>query len=331
MRNSIWWLLGVLLVVSLLVAMWASGKLAAPIHNLAEIIKRFADGERGARYKAVGHDEIGHAGRAFNYLAANLEHTEKEREKAVKAACQSERLAALGQLAAGIGHEINNPLMNIMSLASLVGDSLDDKNQALKADIEVMKKEGQRCARIVQGILNFARESDPSYEKFDMAAMLEDTLQLLHHRIESADIKLQTEISSPLHMRGDEKLLQQVMVNILLNAIQASPTGSELFVQAEATNSDVIIEVLDHGSGIDMGDASKIFDPFFTTKPEGEGTGLGLSVSYGIIKKHGGTIQIDNTQNAGVSVLITLPLDDKRKNPREDIEKEVMEAANVGY
>lgn len=330
MRNSIWWLLGVLLIVSLLVAMWASGKLASPIHNLAEIIKRFADGERGARYKAVGDDEIGHAGRAFNYLAANLEHIEKEREKAVKAACQSERLAALGQLAAGIGHEINNPLMNIMSLATLVGDSLDDKNQELKADIEVMKKEGQRCARIVQGILNFARESEPSYEKFDIAVMLEDTLQLLQHRIETADIHLQTEISSPLVMQGDEKLLQQVMVNILLNAIQASPAGSDLFVQAEETKDEVIIEVLDQGSGIDMKHASKIFDPFFTTKPEGEGTGLGLSVSYGIIKKHGGSIQIDNTDNAGVSVLIRLPLEDKRKKPREDVEKEVMEAANVG-
>jgi two-component system NtrC family sensor kinase len=207
---------------------------------------------------------------------------------------------------------------------------LDNKDQELKADLEVMKKEGQRCARIVQGILNFARESEPSYEKFDMAATLEDTLQLLHHRIDTAEIKLHTEISAPLYMQGDEKLLQQVMVNILLNAIQASPPGADLFVQAEATNNDVVIEVLDQGAGIDVSDASKIFDPFFTTKPEGEGTGLGLSVSYGIIKKHGGTIQIDNTKNAGVSVLITLPLEDKRKKPREDIEKEVMEAANVG-
>jgi two-component system NtrC family sensor kinase len=330
MRNSIWWLLGFLLIVSLLVAMWASGRLAAPIHNLADIINRFADGERGARYKALAHDEIGLAGRAFNYLAANLEHTEKEREKAVKAACQSERLAALGQLAAGIGHEINNPLMNIMSLASLVGDSLDESNKELKADIQVMKKEGERCARIVQGILNFARESEPSYEAFDMAAMLEETLQLLRHRIESAEINLHTEIHSPLVMQGDEKLLQQVMVNVLLNAIQASPVGGDIFIQAESINKEVIIEVLDHGSGIKASNASKIFDPFFTTKEEGEGTGLGLSVSYGIIKKHAGTIMIDNTDNAGVSVLIKLPLEDKRKAPRVDVEKEVMEATNVG-
>jgi signal transduction histidine kinase len=88
--------------------------------------------------------------------------------------------------------------------------------------------------------------------------------------------------------------------------------------------------VLDQGRGIDAKSASKIFDPFFTTKPEGEGTGLGLSVSYGIINKHGGSIQIDNTDNAGASVLIRLPLEDKRKAPREDVEKEVMEAANVG-
>ncbi|MGD8484059.1 MAG: sensor histidine kinase [Thioalkalispiraceae bacterium] len=330
MRNSIWLLLVVLLVISLLIAVWASGWLAKPIHNLADIIKRFADGERGARYQAVGHDEIGHAGRAFNYLAANLEHTEKEREKAVKAACQSERLAALGQLAAGIGHEINNPLTNIMSLATLVGESVGDDNKEIKADIDVMKKEGQRCARIVQGILNFARESEPTYEEFDMAALLDETLQLLQHRIESADITLHTQIKSPLIMQGDKNLLQQVFVNILLNAIQATPAGSSIFIQADIKQGEVVIEVLDQGRGIDAKSASKIFDPFFTTKPEGEGTGLGLSVSYGIINKHGGSIQIDNTDNAGASVLIRLPLEDKRKAPREDVEKEVMEAANVG-
>lgn len=330
MRESIWLLLAVLLVTSLVVAVLVSGWLAKPIHNLADIIKRFADGERGARYQATGHDEIGHAGRAFNYLAANLEHTEKERENAVKAACQSERLAALGQLAAGIGHEINNPLTNIMSLATLVGESVGDEHADIKTDIAVMKKEGQRCARIVQGILNFARESEPSYEEFDMAELLEETLQLLHHRIESGDINLQTQINSPLLMQGDKNLLQQVFVNILLNAIQATPTGSGIFVQADIKQNEVVVEVLDNGSGIDANSASKIFDPFFTTKPEGEGTGLGLSVSYGIIKKHGGTIQIDNADNAGVSVLIRLPLEDKRKTPREDVEKEVMEAANVG-
>jgi len=328
--NSIWLLLGVLLVISLLIAVWTSGWLARPIHNLADIIKRFADGERGARYQAIGHDEIGYAGRAFNYLAANLEHTEKERENAVRAACQSERLAALGQLAAGIGHEINNPLTNIMSLATLVDESIGDEHEEIKADIAIMKKEGQRCARIVQGILNFARESEPSYDEFDMAELLDETLQLLQHRIESSDIELQTQIHSPIIMQGDKNLLQQVFVNILLNAIQATPSGSSMFVQADIKHNEAVIEVLDHGSGIDEKSASKIFDPFFTTKPEGEGTGLGLSVSYGIIKKHGGTIQINNADKAGVSVLIKLPLDDKRKLPREDVEKEVMEAANVG-
>jgi len=329
MRNSIWLLLGTVLVISLLIAVWASGWLAKPIHNLADIIERFANGERGARYQAIGHDEIGHAGRAFNYLATNLEHTEKEREKAVMAACQSERLAALGQLAAGIGHEINNPLTNIMSLATLVGDAVGD-NEQVKADIEVMKKEGQRCARIVQGILNFARESEPAYAEFDMAELLDETLQLLMHRIESSGIVLKTQIQSPIIMQGDRNLLQQVFVNILLNAVQATPAGADMFIQADTHENQVVIEVLDNGSGIDAKNASKIFDPFFTTKAEGEGTGLGLSVSYGIINKHGGTIQIDNTDNAGVSVLIKLPLEDRRKTRRDDVEKEVMEAANVG-
>ncbi|TDY02497.1 sensor histidine kinase [Thiohalophilus thiocyanatoxydans] len=329
MRKSIWMLLGALLFISLLVAVWASGRLTAPVHQLAEIIRRFADGQRDARVqvKSGRSDEIGQAGKAFNYLAESLDRTEKERETAVRAACQSERLASLGQLAAGIGHEINNPLMNMMSLASLVEESLPEKDAEKRNDLQLLQKEGERCARIVQGILNFARQSEPKFEEFDMAALLNETLELLRHRIESEEIELQSLIETPLTMEGDARQLQQVLVNIILNAIQATPPKCRLHISGRSSEEYIDVEIVDEGEGIQAGNFSKIFDPFFSTKPEGEGTGLGLSVSYGIIKRHGGSITLENSRHAGVRVHIRLP----RRSELQELDTfEILEARNVG-
>ena len=326
MRRSIWLLLGSLVVISLLLAVWASGRLTQPVHRLAEIIHKFADGERGVRYHGPVNDEVGSAGKAFNYLTTTLEQTEKEREKAVRAACQSERLAALGQMAAGIGHEINNPLMNIMSLATLIEEALGEGHDDTKNDILLLRKEGKRCARIIQGILNFARENEPSYEPFNLSELIEETLELLHHRIESSEINVITNIEKNLVMEGDAGMLQQVLVNVLLNAIQASSLNAEILVNAKQEGEKIILEIIDEGTGIEGNDFSKIFDPFFTTKSEGEGTGLGLSVSYGIIKHHGGSISIENMEESGVKVNIILPVQGKIENKELDY----LEARNVG-
>ena len=326
MRRSIWLLLGSLVFVSLALAVWASGRLTAPVHRLAEIIRTYADGERGARYQGPINDEVGLAGKAFNYLTTTLEETEREREKAVRSACQSERLAALGQMAAGIGHEINNPLMNIMSLATLVEESLGNGHDDAKNDLEILRKEGTRCARIIQGILNFARENEPSYKPFNLTELIEETLELLHHRIESTDISVKTQLEKNLVMDGDAGMLQQVLVNVLLNAVQASSANAVITINAKRQNENLLVQIIDQGTGIQNKNFSKIFDPFFTTKAEGEGTGLGLSVSYGIIKHHGGTISIENMENSGVKVNIILPKESKREN--KDID--YLEERNVG-
>ena len=329
MRQSIWWLMGVLLLISLMLAVWAAYQLTQPVHDLADIITRYADGDGNIRYKEKRRDEIGLAGKAFNYLSSSLERANEQRDKAEKAARQSERLASVGQMAAGIGHEINNPLMNIMSLASLIEDSLKDKDAQLLSDIQLLKKEGERCAGIVQGILSFARETQPSYRQFDLGNLIHETLNLLHHRFEIQNIQLETNIEDELLIFGDDKLLQQVLVNILLNAIQASKQGCVIALNArfedENNAKKVHIEILDEGTGIAKDDLPKIFDPFFTTKEEGQGTGLGLSVSYGIVKHHGGTIQFGNNKTGGTCVSIILPV----KTEMNDSEVYTMEAANV--
>ncbi len=329
MRTSIWLLLGALLLASLIIASWASGRLTAPVHRLAEIIRRYADGDRQARYERQVNrqDEVEQAGTAFNYLVQRLESTEKERESAVRAACQSERLAALGQMAAGIGHEINNPLMNIMSLASLVEESLSPEQRGLREDLQILKKEGERCARIVQGILSFAREKQPTYEAFDMTRLIEDTLELLSHRLQSGNITIDKRLDAAMPMEGDPNLLQQVLVNILLNAIQASPEGSCIRLLGRRREEEVEIEITDSGSGIASEHSSRIFDPFFTTKREGEGTGLGLSISYGIVKRHQGRLWIENNREGGASVYIRLPVKSARD---KDVMQDVEEMLNAG-
>ncbi len=322
LRSSIMWLLGTLLLISLFLATWAAMHFARPVQKLANLLTQYADGEHDLRYSGSRRDEIGKAGDAFNYLVSSLEHAEKERDRAERAVNQSERLASLGQLAAGISHEINNPLMNINSLAALIETSVTDKDKQAFSDIKLLRKEVQRCAQIVQGILNFSRKSEPSFKEFDMAELVVETLTLLKHRIESADLHLVTQIHSPLIMRGDPNLLQQVLVNILLNAIQASPVKSNIFITASEVKSFIEIEILDGGNGIKSQDVAKVFDPFFTTKREGEGTGLGLSVSYGIVKRHDGAINIENAQSKGVRVSISLPIEgpvsDKPENYSDD-------------
>lgn len=318
MRKSIWLLLGLLLVISLMLSVWAAWQLARPVHDLAEVITRYADGDHESHYNDIRKDEIGIAGKAFNYLVNSLKKAKSDRDKAEQLARQSERLASVGQLAAGIGHEINNPLMNIMSLAALIEGNVKDDEQASN-DLKLLQKEGQRCARIVQGILSFARENKPDYREFDISQLVEDTLHLLQHRLESAEISVVTDLKHELYMIGDSSQLQQVLVNIILNAVQASPTGGSIHIRTYQDIDYVAVEIIDTGAGIQADDINKVFDPFFTTKSEGEGTGLGLSVSYGIVKRHGGTIHIENNETTGLRVVIMLPFE------AQDLEESVSE------
>jgi two-component system NtrC family sensor kinase len=309
-RTTIWLLLGVLLLLSLLMARWVASRLARPVQDLAQTITRYADGESTARYRDNERvDEIGLVGKAFNYLCSTLERTRDERDKAVQSVCQSERLAAVGQMAAGIGHEINNPLMNIMSLAKLVEESVEQYNDPeIKADLRTLQDEGERCARIVHGILKFARASEPSYEYFVLGVLMSDTIRLLKHRADAASLTINADIEDDIEMQGDPNQLQQVFVNVLLNGIHASHSGGEIKVTVCQQGDKALIEIADQGKGIPEQEMSRVFNPFYSTKPEGQGTGLGLAVSYGIINKHGGTITIESEENKGTCVRMLLPL-----------------------
>ena len=314
LRNWLTALIVAMLLASLIIARWAAARLSRPVQDLAAMITRYADGDQAVRYRGVRRDEVGSAGKAFNYLADNLERAEIERDKAERAVQQSERLAAIGQMAAGIGHEINNPLMNITSLAGLIQDSLPSDDPQAREDLNALQSEVRRCAYIVQGLLNFARATSPSYRRFDLAELIDATVDLFRHRMQTLAMHLAVDVTRPLLIEGDSNQLQQVLVNVILNSIQATQApGATVSIRARRTGNQVRIEVLDEGSGISQEALGKVFNPFFTTKAEGSGTGLGLSVSYGIVRRHHGTITLDNRPNGGVRVLIALPAESSAK------------------
>ena len=204
--------------------------------------------------------------------------------------------------------------MNIMSLASLVEKSVPERDVQMKDDLKALQNEGERCARIVQGVLNFARENKPKYEEFDFSELMRDTALIFEHRLRNANVDLVLDLDGPLIMQGDSSQLQQVLVNVVINALHASQPGTQIIMRAREVEGKIMAEVLDSGKGISDDNLARAFSPFFTTKPEGSGTGLGLSVSYGIIRKHGGSIILENRPEGGVRVEIILP----RSSAKED-------------
>jgi two-component system NtrC family sensor kinase len=226
---------------------------------------------------------------------------------------ESDRLAAVGELVAGVAHEVNNPLSSISAFAQLL---LRDGSltPAQRESLEVIKSETQRASQVVKDLLAFARRSEALREPLDLNGLLERTLRLRGYQLTSNKIELETDYSQELPaVTGDARQLQQVFLNLVTNAIQAMTTlgGGTLFVTTRYEGSRVVVEMRDTGPGIPDSAREHIFEPFFTTKGEGEGTGLGLSVSYGIVTAHGGTIEVVSTSPAGTTFQVSLPAVDE--------------------
>jgi two-component system NtrC family sensor kinase len=232
-----------------------------------------------------------------------------EREMRVRL-MESDRLAAVGELVAGVAHEVNNPLSSISAFAQLL---LRDGGltAAQRDSIEVIKSETLRASQVVKDLLAFARRSEPQREPLDLNGVVQRTLRLRGYQLTSNKISVETELAPELPaVVGDARQLQQVCLNLVTNAIQAMATlgaGGTLFIATRRDGPHVVLEMRDTGPGIPDGAKVHIFEPFFTTKGEGEGTGLGLSVSYGIITAHGGSIEVPQTSSAGTTFRVTLP------------------------
>lgn len=223
---------------------------------------------------------------------------------------QSEKMAALGQLATGVAHEINNPLTGILGLTEMLLQS-KDLTVEQREDLESVLQQSKRCRKIVQNLLQFSRRRKPQEELIALNEILTPTLELTRGDLRAAHITIQTEIPDNLPaIRGDSSQLEQVFLNIIVNARHAL-AGREaalLKIRAFREAAKIIVSFEDNGPGIPPEDLGKVFDPFFTTKPIGRGTGLGLSISYGIIQQHHGTIRVESKVGVGATFVIELPI-----------------------
>jgi two-component system NtrC family sensor kinase len=311
------------LFISILLTDLGARRIARPICQLASQIKAYADGERQQHATTrQPTDEVRALADAFNYLSDTLQAAETERDRAQHMVLQSNKLASIGQMAAGIGHEINNPLNNILSYTKLLTRNLQQNNtvdsserQQLLTDLQSLRDETLRASEIVKGILNFARQVPPQYSCFDVQPWLEKTLKIVRQAAKSHQVKLVLENEYAGELEGDRGQLQQALVNLLLNAIQASPANSTVQLAAHAEDGHLIIKVCDQGTGISESTLDNIFDPFFTTKPEGEGSGLGLSISLGIVERHQGHLDISNNPQQGVTARLSIPLQAQLDEP----------------
>ncbi|MDE3126927.1 MAG: response regulator, partial [Gemmatimonadota bacterium] len=224
---------------------------------------------------------------------------------------QSDRLAAVGELVAGVAHEVNNPLSSISAYAQLLlrDERLDG---ALREQVEVIRSETMRASQVVKDLLAFARRTEPRHEPLDLNMVVARTLRMRAYQLSSGRIVVQQSLEEGLApVIGDARQLQQVCLNLVTNATQAMAgaggAGGALTVTTRSADGTVVLEIADTGPGIPAELRNRVFEPFFTTKKEGEGTGLGLSVSYGIVTAHEGRIEIAQTSPRGTTFRVTLP------------------------
>jgi PAS domain S-box-containing protein len=225
---------------------------------------------------------------------------------------QADRLASLGQTAAGVAHELNTPLGVILGYCQLLLRSCGDEDGA-RQDLMIIEKQTKNCKRIVEDLLKFARDSETSKSSVDLQHCFNEVISLLGHQFGKEGVTVEGDFDPALpHIPADGEKLKQVLVNLLVNARQAISGHGRISVSAgiDESTREIRVSVSDTGCGISPKVIDRIFDPFFTTKPVGEGTGLGLSVSYGIIQDHGGRIEVQSREGEGSTFTIILPLPD---------------------
>ena len=220
---------------------------------------------------------------------------------------QTEKITSLGLLAAGVAHEVNTPLAVISNYAQMLAKQFEagDERSGL---VDKIVKQTFRAAEIVSSLLNFSRTGTGAFEHSDLNRTLKETMGLLKHQFDGHGIEVVAELDEDLPLvSADAGRLQQVFLNLLLNARDAMPEGGQITIRSRARGNHALVEISDTGIGIPRDNLGKIFDPFFTTKAVGQGTGLGLAVSYGIIKEHHGTIRAESQPGRGTTFILNLP------------------------
>ena len=232
---------------------------------------------------------------------------EETLRKSEQLRAEAEKLAAIGRLAAGVAHEINNPLTGVLTFAHLLREKENMVEQD-KQDLDLIISETTRVGEIVGGLLDFARESPSVKEPLEVNEVIRRTVRLLGNQEAFQQVAIEEHLQKDLpRVSGDMNQLQQVLLNLSLNACEAMPGGGTLTISTSAQDGKVLLRVADTGCGIKRQHLNQIFEPFFSTKAVGKGTGLGLSVSYGIVQQHGGALKVESEEGKGTAFTIILP------------------------
>ena len=294
--------------------------------------KEIAAGNLQHRIAVDRRDELGELASSFNHMAKDLdgaqhelidwsstlerkvEQKTRELQTAQEQVLHMEKMASLGKLSSMIAHELNNPLSGILTLSKLVKKRLaapeitPEKLAQMNRDLLLISDEAKRCGEIVKNLLFFARAHPSERSACDLHAIVERSLRLIQHQIDMQQISvIYAAPDPPVLVTGDESQIQQVLIAILINALEAMPDGGTLTIVARDAGDHSELEIGDTGIGIPATALPRIFEPFFTTKESGYGMGLGLSIVYGIIKQHGGDIRVTSEPGHGTTMTVTLP------------------------
>ncbi|MBF0329391.1 MAG: HAMP domain-containing protein [Nitrospirae bacterium] len=302
-----------------------------PISMLAEGMEKLSGGNMDYRIEMKNDDEIGSLANSFNNMAEELrlykmkmenwtkrleEEVQKntaERLKAHDSLLNAEKLASLGRMSAGVAHELNSPLTGIVTFAHLMLRRIPPENKQDIEDMNIIIDQAERCSKIVRGLLGFSRKTASEKVAVNVNMLIENTLLIMRNQAKFHNIVFDMQLGDSLPLlHVDPSQLQQVFVNLLINAADAMEEKGKVTIKSRVYESSagkfVELEFSDTGPGISEEVQKRLFEPFLTTKPVGKGTGLGLAVSYGIIKKHGGQIFAESKQGQGADFFIRLPL-----------------------
>jgi two-component system NtrC family sensor kinase len=303
------------IVASSLILAWMTRRLVVrPVRALAAGTRALANGDLTTRIPETGSHELGELARAFNSMTEKLAEARHQ-------VVQAEKLASVGRLAAGVAHEINNPLTGVLTYASLLRRQVEDRPEFAE-DLDVIVRETKRCREIVKGLLDFSRQTVPDRKSIDVNEVVRRAIAVVMHRLKLRRVSLDLDLSpNPEIVLADANQIQQVVVNLLLNAVDAlGPEGGTVRLETRSSlappgNGDaphgqrpagIEIVVQDSGHGIPAETLAHVFDPFFSTKGV-RGTGLGLAVSWGIVTSHGGSIGVKSEVDEGTRFSVWLP------------------------
>jgi two-component system, NtrC family, sensor kinase len=317
----------IVMVIIYFVAIMLSSRITTPLRQLEEVAKKFTEGDYKSGFTIrKAPREVKSLAIALNHMAEEVEGEKKELEewadkmevKVLERTSElkkihgqlfrSEKLASIGKLAAGVAHEINNPLTGILTNASLLLEDLSE-GDSKKDDVQVIVNETIRCREIVKRLLDFARQTKPQKSPTNINNLIDNIVLLVRNQASFRNVNIERYFADDLpDIMVDRDQIQQVFINFILNASDAMPNGGDIKILSRIIENGEYIEVrfADNGMGISEEDKHKIFDPFFTTKESG--TGLGLSISYGIVEQHGGTINVESEIGKGTTFIVLLPI-----------------------